>query len=710
VTDDENATDTLDEAIQIEISTIYDPVAYAHIYPLTQSAGYMIQFDDAWSYDPDGGAISSHEWDFDNDGIYDEMGKYTSHIFDTEGVYEVQMRVTDDEGVTDELDEPVEVWIYPDNVPSPVDITPDGLNVKMHSYAVDGDYLYVSSGPYMSQLNIFDISDLSNPLFVKAVDGMTEDSTFGQVIVENGYAAVSDATNGVLFYDVDLPEDAAFINFVAYPGEVFMGFHNGYLFVSYNQRVDIFDVDPIEEFNFVKSIFNITQGYPAFDGNYAYIYGIDNHISVINISSIGGSFKSGEFELPVSAQGISYDVVDGYAYVIFEQSEEVGMKIYDVSLPLNWVLVGQLTNVNWVHDLMVIGDVCILAGQDVVSVDISDKANPTVINTVAEDEIFDYIRSDGSKAVLSGREDSFTTFDFSDPGSPVENQFYPTINRVENVLSEKDRCVLNGNDTNDLKFSTIDADGIPAIYYSDRAVAMPDAEISGDYLLTGSDFALDNIDVFELANPENKWTFNTPEFIQMVRMETAGRYVFISDAFNIYVYENNIPGSLDYVTTILPGVIHNDFKVTQGHLLLHSLTHLDIYSIEDISSPELADSLDIPDVNSSRLMLSGGYVYTYPWITDATTVYVIDIFPVSEAGHVSTISVMDSGTELDVQGRYHYLFDDTGRLRIFDMVDPANPASIFEETNSPEWNGSTAVENNHLYLSQDYYGVKIFEL
>ncbi|MFH1676292.1 MAG: PKD domain-containing protein, partial [bacterium] len=109
VTDNESATDVLDSPLSIFINN--KPVANVLIGPNPQSVCKSIDFTDEGSYDPDGGSIVLYEWDWDNDGTYDEEGNDLSHTWYVPGSYQVQFRVTDDEGTTDELDSPLDIVI-----------------------------------------------------------------------------------------------------------------------------------------------------------------------------------------------------------------------------------------------------------------------------------------------------------------------------------------------------------------------------------------------------------------------------------------------------------------------------------------------------------------------------------------------------------------------------------------------------------------------
>ncbi len=87
------------------------PVAEGMAYPVPQTIGKPVQFYDNGSYDPDGGDIVKWEWDWNMDGTFDDEGNPVNHIFDTSGLIYADLRVTDDEGSTRTLFEPLEVMI-----------------------------------------------------------------------------------------------------------------------------------------------------------------------------------------------------------------------------------------------------------------------------------------------------------------------------------------------------------------------------------------------------------------------------------------------------------------------------------------------------------------------------------------------------------------------------------------------------------------------
>ena len=85
------------------------PVAVAAASTTSAWVGELITFDGSGSYDGDcdGREITQWEWDWENDGAYDEEGVQVDHSWDTGGLYEVRLKVTDDEGTIDRIDEPL---------------------------------------------------------------------------------------------------------------------------------------------------------------------------------------------------------------------------------------------------------------------------------------------------------------------------------------------------------------------------------------------------------------------------------------------------------------------------------------------------------------------------------------------------------------------------------------------------------------------------
>jgi len=165
VTDDEDETDVLDDAIEISIATIL-PVAIASVADGPYYTNEPINFYDDGSYDPDGGDIALYEWDWDNDGTFDEEGADVFHAWEDAGIQTINFRVTDDDDETDELDEPLvieteiltldpialmEASTSVQNVEQAITFTglgydPDGGVIITHEWDWDNDGTYDDEG------------------------------------------------------------------------------------------------------------------------------------------------------------------------------------------------------------------------------------------------------------------------------------------------------------------------------------------------------------------------------------------------------------------------------------------------------------------------------------------------------------------------------------------------------------------------------------
>ncbi len=94
------------------------PVARFSASPNPTLVGEAVTFDAGASSDPDG-TIASHEWDFDNDGRFDDASGVTAtRSFGTAGAHTVRLLVTDDRGASDTVTFAVTVNAFPAG-PSP---------------------------------------------------------------------------------------------------------------------------------------------------------------------------------------------------------------------------------------------------------------------------------------------------------------------------------------------------------------------------------------------------------------------------------------------------------------------------------------------------------------------------------------------------------------------------------------------------------------
>lgn len=83
------------------------PQAQFSFSPITPKVGEDVVFDASASKDPDG-QIVEYLWDF-GDGSPEESGPLVIHAYDTAGRYTIRLTVTDDGGLSNSLEKPIQV-------------------------------------------------------------------------------------------------------------------------------------------------------------------------------------------------------------------------------------------------------------------------------------------------------------------------------------------------------------------------------------------------------------------------------------------------------------------------------------------------------------------------------------------------------------------------------------------------------------------------
>jgi PKD repeat protein len=164
VTDNESLTDTVTK----EITVINAPPNADFTWtPQNPSHGQVITFDASASSDPDG-VIIWYQWDWNNDGVYEENqpGPTTTHLWTNVGSYLIKLQVTDDDGAIDSTTKTITIINLPPGAPSTTGPTHGKLNLMYQwnftaldpdnddvSYQIDwGDGTSVSQwyGPFPS--------------------------------------------------------------------------------------------------------------------------------------------------------------------------------------------------------------------------------------------------------------------------------------------------------------------------------------------------------------------------------------------------------------------------------------------------------------------------------------------------------------------------------------------------------------------------------
>jgi PKD repeat protein len=119
VTDDDWHQHVTNHLIYVNNGANARPIAVATADPLEGYAPLDVGFSSAGSYDPEDDPLS-FEWDFVYDGEFtvDSEEQNPSHIYEEEGIYQAQLRVTDAGGSTDMLDLPLIITVEAQSIDS----------------------------------------------------------------------------------------------------------------------------------------------------------------------------------------------------------------------------------------------------------------------------------------------------------------------------------------------------------------------------------------------------------------------------------------------------------------------------------------------------------------------------------------------------------------------------------------------------------------
>ncbi len=213
VIDDDGATDT-----DTLIITVFEPVVEPNQNPVADISadtlngfvGFPLNFDASGSYDPDG-TIVSYSWDF-GDGATSNLA-VVSHTYINSGTYAVILRVTDDDGATDEETVEVNAGL--------IDRGPDIEKRPAILRADDSDFSFGRIIPSVGKLSYSNGENIV--LFVKIANEASRDAQLDFVLSVpefnyqyniNNVNVDSGQTKFITAF-VNIPENAAAGNYIA---------------------------------------------------------------------------------------------------------------------------------------------------------------------------------------------------------------------------------------------------------------------------------------------------------------------------------------------------------------------------------------------------------------------------------------------------------------------------------------------------------------
>jgi len=199
VTDDDSATDSISKDI---IVLNQNPVADAN-GPYFGIVGTPIIFDASGSSDNDG-SIVLYEWDWDNDGTYDDSSAdpTITHQWEAEYSGTVRLRVTDDDGGTDTDTTTVDVTASPANF-NILTIDTNSTEIKQGDAGIVVTMTVENTGGAVALVTLTDLEFTFDTDYIVVPDPLNPTSIAGGTSETFTFAVdcVYDATTGVIVID-----------------------------------------------------------------------------------------------------------------------------------------------------------------------------------------------------------------------------------------------------------------------------------------------------------------------------------------------------------------------------------------------------------------------------------------------------------------------------------------------------------------------------
>jgi len=597
---------------------------------------------------------------------------------------------------------------WPDGYPK--DVTPPWVSLRADEVETDGNYLYV--GSFYKGLDIFDISDPLNFIWLKQLPVSGHPYC---VTASGGYAYIAAGGNGLLIYDVDPPESAFMVRQVdcscricrvPEPGE--------YAYVGGSGYLTIVDINPLEDAHVVNTVHaysEVTNGFAVSEG-YAYVP-VNRYIPPesfqLNILDVDPPESAYVVNSCLSGPCYYVDALGHYVFMDFRKAAY--LKILDVTDPESPTQVAYVGIDGRASAFSDSGDYAYVAdwstGLHIVDIDPIESANvvKTVELPIDEDIETDVAVSNGY-AYYADNGKGLYVIDIDPPESAeVVNTVGHPIGTYEVAVSGDYAYVAGrGSGLQIIDITTPESARITESFPigSANGIAVLDgyAYVS-DY---NSGLQIADIDPTESAHVIN--TVNTPSPPEGV--DVTDGYAFVADGESgLLIIDIDPPELAHIVNSVFTPLAANNVAVSEGYAYVTD-DNLEIIDIDPPGSAHIVNSITIG--SAWEIAISGGYAYVGG---NTHALRIIDIDPPESAHIVNAVETSLNPLGIAVSGDYAYVSVDSEGVLIYD-INPPESACLLKSfgipNNSYDAARDVAVAGNYLYVTCPQSGLWIFKL
>ena len=558
-----------------------------------------------------------------------------------------------------------------------------------YAFTVENNIVFTASGGILQTL---DISDPSNP---KLLGQVATSGVINDISKDGNYVYLAEGDSGLKVIDVSNLANPTQVSELLLPGPVNKLIVNNQTLYVAEGRWDggqwiggLRTLDVSDPFNPQPLGFYVSPGESNFISlvdDYIYMNKKSVETLFIDISDLNNPTLAGSLNTRFGNAYLS-------GYLLF-----IGMKIFDVSNPLNPILLGEAVFQGGAEDVTVSGNFAFIT-----------------------------IRKfwDGN----NWRDGQIRIFDISDPVNPTEIGFYESSGDVANISYANYTLIISegvypnvstSEEGSGLRIMDVTNPALPEPigFFETPGVSM-DVVVRDHYAFVLTLYGgISVVNIQDISNPTQIGYYNSPgkpkdlslkDNLAYLADGNGGlRIVDISDLTNPVEV-----GSYETGDSFSKIDVSGDFAyVLYGAAGIHIL---------DISNP-----LDIYEVSFAgishtpvSILVQGNYAYVGDWISSHWGGQGhIWIFNISDPFNPIQIGEYDEGytmwedtfnpTDLALKDNYLYVADRIGYMVVLDVSDPTHPVRVSKTSAFAE---NIEIEGDFVYLSYSYGGVKIFDI
>jgi hypothetical protein len=587
---------------------------------------------------------------------------------------------------------------------------------------VSGSYAYLATGE-IDQENALHVIDISDPATLQVTGSVSLPESSIGLAISGTHVYYASIGGGLYIIDVSNSSAPALVSSLIIPTYFYgMTVSGSYVYIGDHMEglriVDISNpsspqtVGLLGEMSYINDV--------AVSGGHAYLAGLWA-FDVVDVSDPTSPRIVGSVDLP--NYGYDVAIVGSHAFVATSDGYGGGLAVIDISDPTSPAIIASLDH-PWgfggAVNLDVSGDYAYLAYFSLTVVNISDPANPFLIDHISlQDPIYDIAVSDsrayvtcqtGSCWLECGSSGYLQVLDVSSvsPLPVLSSVGMPRSAEKVAVAGSHAYVTTEGSEGNSLEVVDISS---PQSLSVSGSVELPldptDIAVSEPYAYVGvADGYPDYTGRLEIIDVSDPGAPSIAGEIEMLDrpygVAVSGTYVYVVDRDSLLIMDVSDPPSAGMIG-LVDAPSAECVVVRDGYAYVGSNGGgLYVIDVSDPTDPQLVGSVFYgPYGGSSDLTLSGSYAY----IADYNDVWVIDISDPTTPFAAASVDVIGSVVDIEIYGNYALASSSAwvGGLIIIDISNPLAPyVSALAQTE--DYALGVAVSDSIAYLAGDRWG------